>query len=367
MIIGVDCGCLGIKDKRLRVGVYEIAKNLLQNLAKLDRKNKYLLYSFYPIEKKLLKTFGSQMENVVVGPVRGWIKIWLPLRLKKDKPDVFLALSQTVPSAIPFGHKPYVIDFFYDLAFEKFPHMYPGSLSKLRRNTKKAACKSDVIVCVSKNSKKDLEKIYKINSRKIKVFYPGLSKIFTSYGSPYKANKPYFLFVGALKRVKNVPGLIKAFYYFLENSQKDYDLYLVGGDKWLDGDIEDLIRKNKNENIKIMGFVDDKKLARLYRGAVAFVSPSFYEGFGLTFLEAMKSGCPVIGSNSGSVPEIVSSAGILINPTDHKKIGKAMLDVSQSLEKRQSLSRRGIERANAFSWIKFSKEVLMLINKNEKK
>ncbi len=362
MLIGVDCGCLGIKDKRLKVGVYRLAENLLLNLSKIDKKNKYFLYSFYPIEKSLMKSFGSRMENIAITPTRGWMKLWLPLRLNKDKPDVFLALGQAVPS-IPLMHKPYMIDFVYDLAFEKFPDMYPGSLKKLKKNSMKAAKKSDRIITISNSSKKDLMKIYKIKSKKIKVSYPGGHEGFSNRGKKYKAKKPYFLFVGAMKRTKNIPGLIRGFNYFLGKSNLDYDLYIVGGDKWLDPDIE-----KKHQNIKFLGFVTDEKLASLYRGAVAFVAPSFYEGFGIPFLEAMKSGCPVISSNVSSVPEVVGDAGISINPQSSKELGEAMIDVSTNFKKRKAMVKKSLKRARNFSWNNFAADVLESINKsNEQK
>ncbi len=357
MLIGVDCGCLGIKDKRLKVGVYRLAINLLETLGKLDKKNTYLLYSFYPIEKPLLRKFGSKMKNIVVRPARGWMKIWLPLRISRDKPDVFLALGQAIPRYLRFDKKPYTIGFFYDLAFEKFPKMYIESLSKLKKNSREAAMKSDVILTISESSKKDIVKIYNIKKSKIKVSYPGIPQEFSTAGEKYKSKKPYFLFVGSLKKTKNVPGIIKGFLFFLEKSKLDFDLYIVGGDRWFDREIE-----QSTKNIKFLGFVNDKKLVALYRGAVAFVSPSFYEGFGLPILEAMVIGCPVIGSNAGSIPEIVGDAGILVNPKSYEEIGEAMLDISKNPKKRKAMIKKGISRAREFSNTSFAKDVLNLMN-----
>lgn len=362
MLIGVDAGCLGIKDKRLKVGVYQVAKNLLESLGKSDKKNRYLLYSFYPIEKAVMKSFGPSMKNVVVTPVRGWMKIWLPMRVRKDMPDVFLALSQAVPSYMPFRKKPYTIGFVYDLAFEKFPKMYPSSLSKLKRETLNAAESSDIILTISENSKKDLIKFYRTKSKKIQVSYPGVSKKFKSIGKKYKSKKPYFLFVGALKMTKNVPGILRAFFYFLEKAHLDFELYVVGVDKWFDNEIKHVSRYDKGNNIKFLGFVKEDKLASLYRGSTAFVSPSFYEGFGLPILEAMKSGVPVIGGKTGSTPEVLGNAGILVNPKDYKEIGEAMRDIVKNPRKRKSMIARGLKRTSKFAMDKFCEDVLNLIN-----
>ncbi|MEX2007824.1 MAG: glycosyltransferase family 1 protein [Candidatus Levyibacteriota bacterium] len=365
MLIGVDAGCLGIKDTRLRVGVYTVAKNLLEKLGKLDRKNKYALYSFYPIEKSLMKSFGPNMKNIIVTPVRGWMKIWLPMKIRKETPKVFLALSQTVPSYMPFRKKPYTIGFVYDLAFEKFPNMYPGFASKLKNESRNTANVSDAILTISENSKKDLIKLYKTNVKKIHVSHPGVSKNFKHIGKKHKSKKPYFLFVGSLKRTKNVPGIIKAFLYFIKSSKIDFDLYIVGGDKWFDSEIRQVLKDAGSKNIQFLGFVNEKMLPSLYRGATAFVSPSFYEGFGLPLAEAMKSGIPVIGSNASSIPEIVGDGGILVNPKNYKEIGGAMMEVVKNSKKRKSMIKKGLKRVDNFSWDKFANDVMSLINKGQ--
>ncbi len=367
MLIGVDAGCLGIKDERLKVGVYQTTKNLLIELGKIDRKNNYLLYSFYPINKKLLSEFGERMENVVVKPSRGWQKIWLPIRIVKDKPDVFLALSQAIPLKLPFSPPLRTIGFIYDIAFEGFPDLYPDSFLRMRKNTREVVKHSDCLITTSNSSKKDIVKFYEVNPQKIVVSYLGISDVFKLYGKKYQSEKPYFLFIGALKRIKNIPGAIKGFSYFIETSQLDYYLCIAGGDKWLDSGIKKALKKvplEVRERIKFLGFVSEEELSSLYRGATAFVSPSFYEGFGLTFLEAMSLGCPVIGSNRGSIPEVVSDCGILVDPENSKEIGEAMICMAKNTELRNKYIKKGLKRSRQFTWNFLAKEVM---NSYEKK
>ena len=362
MLIGVDAGCLGVKDERLKVGVYQMAKNLLLELGKIDQQNSYLLYSFYPIEKKLLLKFGRRMHNVIVRPSRGWLKIWLPFQLLKDKPDVFLALGQSLPQKLPFSPLPYTIGFVYDVAFEKFPAIYSTSLVKLQKNSREVVKNSNFILTISNSTKEDIVSLYGISAKKIKPIYPGVSKIFNPKGVKYQPKKPYFLFVGALKKIKNIPNIIKGFSYFLRKTKKDYDLILVGGDKWLDENIQKTVVGLKAERcIKTLGYVDEDKLARLYHSAVAFVSPSFYEGFGLTFSEAMASGCPVIGSKSGSIPEVVGDCGILVNPESSEEIGEAMIKMVKDKNFRNGCVKKGIRRVKDFTWEKFARTVLNYI------
>lgn len=361
MKIGVEAGCLGVKDKRLKVGVYNVAVNLLAELSKKDKENEYLLYSFYPIDKLLLKSFGRNMKNVVVGPSFGWTKIWLPLRLFIDRPRVFIGLSQAFPKFYSFSKSIYKILLVYDLAFEKYPEMYLNSFVSLHKNTKSAVEITDTIIAVSHSTKKDLIDLYRIKEKRITVSYPGIKNIFSKKAKKYKSRNSYFLFVGSLKKGKNITGLIKAFGIFAKLSRKNYVLIIVGGDKWLDNDIRIGLDK-----VKFLGYVNDDKLASLYRGAEAFLSPSFYEGFGLTFLEAMACGCPVIASNRGSISEVVGDAGILADPNDVDALTNAMLKISTDGRLRKDMIEKGLIQSKMFSREKFAKDVYDEIKAFEK-
>lgn len=355
MIIGVDAGCLGIKDERLKVGVYQVVLNLLSQLGKIDKKNTYRLYSFNPIEPKILREFGNQMENVVLRPTIGWMQARLPVEFLSRKPDVFLALGQ----AMPFFHPFKTIGFVYDLAFEFYPDCYPDSLVKLKRNTKYLVKIADYLVTISKSSKKDIVQLYNVPEQKIKVFYPGVSSIFTPSGKKYSLDAPYFLFVGALKRLKNIPFIIKGFVKFLAQSKQDFYLVIVGGDLWFDPKISKI-----NPKIKFLGYVPEKELPALYRGAIAFISPSLYEGFGMTLLEAMACGCPVITANRGSMPEIVGGVGMLVGPTNEDELAKAMIKISTSESLRSLISKKGLKQSRQFSWEKFAQGILGVISEN---
>lgn len=379
MIIGVDAGCLGITDERLKVGVYQVTKHLLIELNKLDKKNTYLLYSFYTIEEDLLKSFGLNFRNIVVRPAKGWTKIWLPLRIIRDNVDVFVGTSQALPfqlfSSLSIrswtsqndNRRRKSIVIFYDLAFEKYPEFYPDSYKKLRKQSLYAAKNADAIIVISEKTKDELVRLYNVSEKKIIVCYLGTREDSGQAGMTIIGNnkKPYFLFVGAMKRIKNVPGIIKGFEYFLQRTKNDYQLLLAGGDKWLDPEIEKALREVSDEvkkRIKLLGFVSDETLASLYQHAIAFVSPSWYEGFGLPVLESMAAGCPVIASTAGSIPEVVGESEILIAPDDYQEIGKAMIRLTDNKSLRRQLIKKGKEQVKKFSWEKFGSKVLALIN-----
>lgn len=357
MIIGVDAGCLGIKDERLKVGVYQVAINLFKELQGLDTKNVYYLYSFQKIDKNLLKTFGDNVKNIVVKPAKGWNKIWLPLRLLKDKPDVFLGLNQSLPLKLPTQKYKSVV-MMHDLLFEDYPKLYPGSYRKLHKGSKTSALHADKIITVSEAVKTDIVNKYKIDPEKIIVAYEGV-RLFPEFKTT-KKEKQYFLFVGALKPQKNIPFLIEGFAKFLKTTKKDIDLIIVGGDKWKDEKIDKVCKKLPSEvisHIQFLGNVTDERLAELYTFAFAFVSPSLSEGFGLPFLEALSFGIPVIGPNTGAIPEVVGKAGILIDPKSEKALGKALKDI-MGPKLHEKLRLNAISQTTKFSWRQFATIVL---------
>jgi len=358
MIIGVDGGALSISDERLKLGVYWVNVNLLRALGKLDKKNSYVIYSFIPIDRELMKSFGPRMENKVLRPARGWFSLRLPLELSMHPVDLFLGISQAIPTSSSRN-----IGIIYDLGFLHHPDAYPGSHNKLKQQTDAVVRKADAIIAISHAVKTDVEERYGLGDKKIRVAYPGVDKTFTSTGKRFIGRHPYFLFVGALKPGKNVPTLINGFAEFLRKQKKNYDLYLLGGEFWKDERIDsEIVRLGLNSRILKLGFVPDSQLASYYRGAVSFVSPSLYEGFCLPAIEAMACGCPVLGSTDGAMPEIVGNAGILIDPMDIEAMVNAMNSLAGNEKLRKSYRRKGIIRAKQYSWDLFGKTIYRLIH-----
>lgn len=362
MNIGIDAGCLGVKDERLKVGVYVFAKNLLLELSKIDKVNNYYLYSFYPIESSLMNRLGPNMKNIIVRPAKGWLKIWLPIRMTRDRVNVFLALGQAVPPRMLPTIKS--IGVIYDLAYERFPKYFPDSYDQLHANTNELVKKSNHILTISESSKQDIVKFYKMNPINITVVPLGARRF--PQGKEIKKVKrnPYFLYVGALKRIKNVSTLILAFDKFLSRTKDDIELLVVGGDRWIDPEINKAMSQISDETIEkisFIGYAQDNELVDMYRNAIAFVSPSHYEGFGLTFLEAMAAGCPVIASNAGAIPEVVGKSGILLKSDDVSGFAQSMVDIQRDSDLRAKLSKKGISKSTEFSWEKCAHKVFGII------
>lgn len=358
MIIGVDAACLSTHNTKLQAGVYYVALNLLKELEKVDKKNTYLLYSFAPIPKDILKQFPKNWMNRVI-PSFGWLYISLPFALLKDKPDVFLALSQAMPHFTNVS----TIGFIHALDFDEAYH--PGSYKKLKRNSEFLISHADALITTSEFLKKELEETY--HKRNISVISPGVTHYPAFHTKTVKTRVPYFLFVGTFKPSKNIPTIIRAFLTFCKTTQKRYNLYLIGSDFWLDTDLQTLINKHgKTKHIKIFPSVPNAELGTYYKNALAFISPSLYEGFGMTFLEAMFYGCPVIGSTVGALPSMIGNAGLLSNPYDVNVFAMNMKKIAESKILRKSLAAKGRKKVKQYSWIKYAKKIFAEIQKYEK-
>lgn len=352
LTIGIDCGALSMTNPQQQGGVYTLTYNFLWELPFVDTRNNYLLYSFAPIKKEIINRFKGRGVNRVLKPAFGYKTIRLPLALKLDNLDIFLALNQATPKTpIP------TVGVIYDLAFLKYSDFYKD-FQRLKNNTDELVERAKKIITISEASKQDIIKTYNYSEEKIQVSLPGVSAHFKPHGPRYIGHLPYFLYVGHLKKTKNIPLLIKAFADFLHKNNMKYQLVLVGSDQDLDPEIPFLIDVLQlKKYVQIRGHVSYKDLPKYYRGAIAFVSPALYEGFGLPIVEAMACGCPVIVANNSSMPEIVGKVGIIIDAENIRTITQALLEISVNQVLRKKMIRNGIIQSKQFSWKNFTRKI----------
>ena len=363
MTIGVDAGALSITDDRLKVGVYRVIVHLLQELSRIDKENEYRLYSFAPIEEKLLLCLSETMENLVLRPKNAWFRLRLPLSLFIHPVDLFLGVSQAIPWGLQKN-----ISFIYDVGFIHYPEAYPHSYERLMAQTKYAAIHSKHIITISNASKEDICQQYHVPEEKITVAYPGVDERFVADGIKFKGQKPYFLHVGSLKPGKNIPTLIRAFSQFLNNTKLDALLLVVGGNYWMDEEIMRTIDEcHVEESVRLLGYIPDEVLPQYYRGAEAFVTASLSEGFCLPLIEAMASGCPVIASNGGAFPEVAPEEKLLFPPNDVHAFANAMEEIMNNTELRDVVIAKGIAKAQNYTWKSFGENVYEVIRRIQNK
>jgi O-antigen biosynthesis alpha-1,3-mannosyltransferase len=230
-----------------------------------------------------------------------------------------------------------------------FKKLFPGSLEQ-----------ADHIITVSQNTKQDLVHHFHVPAKNITVIYLGVDPTFTPVTEPEAAPimathgvrfSEYLLYIGTVEPRKNLVRLIQAYNIFRANDSASLPLVLVGASGWLNQDLYKEIEKSPwKSEIKILGYVAKTDLPALYSGAVAFVYPSIYEGFGLPLLEAMACGAPVITANNSSLPEVVGDAAILVDAYNVEAIASVILQVVNDPRVREDLKQRGLARAKCFSW-----------------
>lgn len=214
------------------------------------------------------------------------------------------------------------------------------------------------IVTLSHHTKRDIARLTRIPPQRISVVPPGLDARFQTLPDERAAAETharlrlpekYFLFVSTLEPRKGIDTLLAAF--ALTAHQIPEHLVIVGKRGWYyQALFAQVHRLGLTARVHFADYVADADLPALYFLATAFVFPSRYEGFGLTALEAMACGAPVICSNASSLPEVVSDAGILLAPNDARGFAQAMLALATSPAEKMRLRALGLARARLFSW-----------------
>jgi len=251
------------------------------------------------------------------------------------------------------GHQPVVLTVF-DMISE-MPEFNPaGVVARAQSPKYQAVMRADHIVCISESTRSDLLNIFDVDSRKISVVHLGCE---LPQKNPQKDDvtqrslpqSPYLLYVGQREGYKNFAALIQALGRSASLKNKIH-LVAFGGGPFSEAE-QSLVRQAGI----VASFVsqlegDDALLAQAYQGATALVYPSVYEGFGLPPIEAMAYGCPVISSNTSSMPEVIGNAAESFDPLQTDEISVAIERVVYSDTRRSELIRLGVLRAKLFSW-----------------
>jgi glycosyltransferase involved in cell wall biosynthesis len=249
----------------------------------------------------------------------------------------------------------------HDLTCIDFPRFHPLARRVLfRAGLYRAARLADAIIVPSAATRSDLQRrvgsprapVHVVPSAAGARFVPlataEAEPVVRRYGLAFRE---YLLFVGNVEPRKNLVGLLRAYDSLRRGRRHGPALVIAGGAGWRNRAILDAMATSAyTSDIRIVGYVPDEELAALMNGAIAFVYPSLYEGFGLPPLEAMACGTPVITSNRSSLPEVVGNAALLVDPEDTRELALAMARLVDDAPLREELRERGLERARAFSW-----------------
>jgi glycosyltransferase involved in cell wall biosynthesis len=275
------------------------------------------------------------------------------IALEIDKPDIVHETYYSSINTVP--KKSRTVITVLDMIHEKFADSMGGNEFS---EVKSAAIKrADSIICISNNTKKDLVQILNIDPDKISVVYLShtVDRSIIVNSTPIIAD-PYILYVGLREDLyKNFERLLRA-YASNKHLHESFKLVCFGPKPFSKSEL-DLIKELKIDGSNVLYYSgDDSVLANFYTHAAAFIYPSLYEGFGIPPLEAMSFNCPVVCSNTSSIPEVVGDAGEYFDPYDIDSISAAIEKVVFSSTIRQDMIYRGRVRIGLFSWDKCAKE-----------
>lgn len=349
------------------------ATNLIEALAQIDNFNQYTLYV---TRKEAVERFSNRWPNFTVRSTLPHtplirIPITLSMELRRNRVDV-LHVQFTAPPAAPC---PVVVSI-HDLSFEHLPHTFKRrSRMQLRMTVHRSARLASQVITLSNHARQDIITTYNINPDKVTAiplaaprhFAPvtnanELQRVKQTYG----IKGAYILCVGSIQPRKNLTRLLRAYSLLRRDDPEGKlpNLVVAGKYAWL---FEETLRTIEQlalrESVIMTGYVPETDLPSLYSGALCFVYPSYFEGFGLPPLEAMKCGTPVIVGNQTSVPEVVGDAALLVDPFDVDAIASTIKSVISDDTLRAALKARGLERAKLFDWQHTARKTLQVYKK----
>jgi len=356
-------------------GIGTYIRNLIRSLAKLDAPNQYTIIVPAPAVPELADLPKNFQSVVYARKNRTRLtQLEFGLYLHTLGADLFHLPLNAVPLLMP---KPYLVTI-HDMSTLLFANQ-KGFRGDLRRYyLRRGLLRADRVMAVSSATRRDVESVLGVPSSRIRVVYNAPDPVFcAANGTPragsagpdfpyppetqrvldrYHIHYPFLLYVGRTNPQKNIPRLVEAF-AVVRGEMQDHPVYhdlrliIIGDEIARHPELRHAVIQSRVEAaVRFLGFVPIETLKIFYQLATAFVFPSLYEGFGLPPLEAMACGTPVVCSNVSSLPEVIGSAAVTINPENVFDLARGIREVLLDPELRRDLVQRGFNQVKKFSW-----------------
>jgi len=347
--------------RALRTGTEHYALSLIRALIAAHTDHQFTLYFRDSPSAEWLNANGlSQTAHVnirVIPQARLWTQIRWARALFADRPAVTFVPAHTLPVIFP---GPGVVTL-HDVGYHYFPQAHPRRQRiALALTTRYSAQRAARVLVDSQATADDLATLYHISPAKMRVAYPGVEGLtraddaaIAAVRVKYALPERYLLFVGTLQPRKNINWLVEAYSRWRSTSASAIPLILAGGRGWLSDSL--LLDR---PGVRTLGYVPDADLAALYSGALAFLFPSLYEGFGFPAIEAMRCGTPVLCSDTSSLGEIAGDAALTVDPKSVEAIRDGIMQLVANAPLRADLIARGTIRAARFTWRSTAETVL---------
>ena len=266
------------------------------------------------------------------------------------RPDVFWSATHLLPYRLPPGLAKIVT--LLDVVWRDHPETMSRRNRHLARSLERGLHQADRIVCISAFTRDRLRAHWPQLAERSVVLHLA-PRQFTNNTPPASASRPYLLNVDTVEPRKNLSVLIDVVKQLTE-----YQLVQCGAIGW--GMNEFLQQVKATPSVVLKGYVSETELVRWYRGAVAALFPSIYEGFHLPPLDAMSAGCPVIASDIPAHREVLGDAAIFVPCHDVKAWVEAVARLRNDRDYRADLVAAGLQQASRFSWDSSARTLLQL-------
>lgn len=366
MRIGIEAQRILRKKKH---GMDMVALQLIRSLQAVAPENEYVIFVRPGDDMAVLNgLMNVKVVYVDAFSYADWEQVWLPLAILRHRIDLMHFTSNTASLFCPV---PYVLTL-HDVIFLENREKSKAWYQRLGAIYRKlvvpiAARRAARVVTVSIFESGRILHYYPELEPCLRVVYNAASSLFTrknSIPSSLKLNdlpESFFLFLGNTDPKKNTANVIRAYIHYRQ--YRKGELPLVIGDYPRSLVEKILIEEGEAyllEDVISLGYLTQFELSELYKKATAFLYPSLRESFGIPILEAMASGCPVITSDTSSMPEVAEDAAIIIRPERPEEISDAMRKIETENNLRASLIAKGKDRANEFNWDKSSAQYVKL-------
>ncbi len=366
MRIGIDARLVFYN----RAGIGEYIVQLVEALAKLEpEEDKFVLLQSRKDKTSIIHSNGFYRKSLWTPSHNRFEQLALSFEISRLGLDL-LHSPDFIP---PFRRNCRSVITVHDLAFLLYPHFLTKESARYYGQIDQAWRKTDHIIAVSEATKQDSIRMLGVPENKITVIHEAANPIYRQLPpneaqqhvkQTYKFDRDYILFVSTIEPRKNLPGLLQAYRRLRDEYKREELLVLAGANGWLWEEVYETVgRLNLEGSVLFLGRVPSNDLVYLYNAARLLVHPSFYEGFGLTPLEAMTCGTPVIVSNTSAIPEVVGDAAVMVDPHDIDGLTVAMWRVLTEPELREDLICKGLKRAKQFSWKKAAQKTLEVYHK----
>src|SRR6266496_1885161 len=351
---------IGIDARKLHdFGIGTYIRNLLRQLARLDRQTEFVVFC-RPEDRETLGSLGDNLRPVVetAGNYSVAEQLRIPLALRREGVTLFHAPHYVLPPLVRCRS----VVTIHDCIHLMFPQYLPNrlALTYARTSIELAARRATRIMTVSESSKRDILRFVDVKPDKIDVIYNAFDERFgvepreedvVRVRERYQLHDEFVLYAGNVKPHKNLERLIIAFDLVRKRGLDHLKLVLIGDEISRYASLRRAVHRHQlHKYVRFLGYLPEETLAVMYRLAGVFAFPSLYEGFGLPPLEAMASGTPVVTSNVSSLPEVAGDAAILVDPHDPQAIAHGISRLLTDEKLRRDLRMKGLARARQFSW-----------------